>query len=102
MVFGLSEPTAIFCFLVSLVQLVSVFPLRLDISTVNWTPRLDGALDISSQRCIGHLVSMVHWTSRILLGLYPWDLKNPTNKTCKLVSSIDYVVTQSPKSQTMA
>ena len=56
-----------FCFLVSLVQLVaaviwtlqiysiSAFLLRLDISTVGWTSRLDGALDIPSRRCIGRL-----------------------------------------------
>ena len=40
-----------FCFLVSLVQLVaavSAFLLRLDISTVGWTSRLDGALDVSN------------------------------------------------------
>ena len=55
------------CFLVALVQLVAAviwtlqiysipaFSLRLDIYTVGWTPRLDGALDISSQRCIGRL-----------------------------------------------
>ena len=54
------------CFLVALVQLIaaviwtlqiflSVFSLRLDISTVGWTPRLDSALDISSRRCIGRL-----------------------------------------------
>ena len=40
------------------------------VSTVHWTCRLDGALDVST----------AHWTSRILLGLYPRDLKNPTNK----------------------
>ena len=67
MVFGLSKPTAIFCFHGALVQLVaaviwtlqiyalSLFLLRLDIYTVGWTPRLDGALDISSQRCIRRL-----------------------------------------------
>ena len=75
------------CFFVALVQLVaaviwtfqiyyiSAFSLRLDIYTVGWTPRLDGALDTSSRRCIRHVVLTVHWTSRILLGLYPWDLK---------------------------
>jgi len=77
MVFGLSEPTVIFCSLVALVQLVaaviwtlqiysiSAFSLRLDISAVGSTPRLDGTLDISSRRPIGHLVSTAHWTSRI-------------------------------------
>ena len=57
--FGLSEPVAIFCFLVALVQLVaaviwtlqiysiSAFSLQLDISTVGWTPLLDGALVVS-------------------------------------------------------
>ena len=71
--FGLSEPAAIFYFLVTLVQLVAVviwvdisaFSLRLDISTLGWTPRLDGALDVSSRWCIGRLVSTVHWTSRL-------------------------------------
>ena len=32
---------------------------------LGWTPRLDGALDVSSRRCIGRLDSTVHWTSRL-------------------------------------
>jgi len=40
----------------------------LDISALDWTPRLDGALDVST----------VHWTSRIWLGRHPRDLRNPT------------------------
>ena len=60
--FGLSEPAAIFYFLVTLVQLVAVV-IWVDISTLGWTPHLDGALDVSSRLCIGHLVSMVHWMS---------------------------------------
>ena len=75
--FGLSDPTGNFLFLVPLVQLVaaviwtlqiyyiSVVSLRLDIFAVDWTLRLDGALDTSSRRCIGHLVLTVHWTSHL-------------------------------------
>ena len=74
MVFGLFEPTAIFCFHVALVQLVaaviwtlqiyalSLFLLRLGISAML---RLDGAFDVLSQRCFGHLVLTAHWTSRL-------------------------------------
>ena len=63
------------CFIVALVQLVATVTATwylyggLDVSSVNWTSRLNGALD----------VLMAHWTSWILLGLYPRDLKNPTN-----------------------
>ena len=75
--FGLSDPTETSCFFVALVQLVaaiiwtlqiysiSVVSLRLDIFAVDWTLRLDGALDTSSRRCIGHLVLTVHWTSHL-------------------------------------
>ena len=43
----------------------SAFSPRLDISTLGWTPRLDGALDVLSRRCIGLLVLTAHWTSRL-------------------------------------
>ena len=55
-VFGLSDLTENLLFLFFLLHLSnSAFSLRLSISTVGWTPRLDGALDVSSLRCIGRL-----------------------------------------------
>ena len=57
--------------------ILSVFSLRLDISMVDWTPRLDGALDVSSRRCIGRFVSMVDWTqSKGPKESYKYDLAN--------------------------
>jgi len=64
--FRLPDPTGNFLFLIRLVQLVaaviwslqiysiSAFSLRLDISAVGWTSRLDGELDASSRQCTGH------------------------------------------------
>ena len=99
MSFGLFDPTETSCFLVALVQLVvaviwtlqiysiNAFSLRLDISMVVWTPRLDGALDVStmnwtSRRCIGRLdgaldVSDMIWTSsKGPKKSYKYDLAN--------------------------
>ena len=46
---------------------ISVFSLRLDISTVDWTPRLDGALDVSD----------IAWTlSKGSKESYKYDLAN--------------------------
>ena len=55
----------------------SCFLVALDISMVGWTSRLDGALDVLSRRCIGHLVSTVHWTSsKGPRKSYKYDLTN--------------------------
>ena len=73
MVFGLSEPTVIFCFLVALVKLVAAV-----IST--FQIYLYGGLDTSSRWCIGYLVSTVHWTSRLDGALDVSDIARTLSK----------------------
>jgi hypothetical protein len=51
---------------------------------------------LASRRWIGH-ISTANWTHSILC----MELKNPINKISQTYKFIDYVVTQSPKSQTM-
>ena len=56
------------------------------ISTADWTYHLDDGLDMASRRWIGYV------------ELYRWDVKILQMWSHKLVSPIDYVLTQSPKS----
>ena len=70
---------------------VDTCPMRLAINWIlqMWSHRhYDGELD-TSQRRIGHI------------KLHPWNLKIRQMWSHKLVSPIDYVITQSLKSQTM-
>ena len=101
------------CFFVALVQLVaavtwtfqiysiSAFSLRLDISTVNWTPGLDGELDASSRRCIGHHASTVHWIFRLDGALdvsdIAWTLSKGPNESYRyaLANSLVSLITLS-------
>ena len=64
--------TLYFCFLVALVQLVAAVNLCFFTAakvSLRWFGRLVGELDVSTMQ----------WTSQIWFGLYPKDLKNPTN-----------------------
>jgi len=67
---------------------LSIFSLYFGTSTIDWTCHLDGGLDVASRR----------WIERF--DSYSWDLKILQVWSHKFVSPIDYVVTQSLKSQT--
>ena len=73
-VFGLSE----------------LISLRLDISTVDWTPRLNSALDVSYRWCIRHLISAVHWTSRLDGALHVSDIAWTLSKEPKESYKYDF------------